>query len=399
MDDRPQKILIVDDEEDFRIVLRDHFEDAGYEVVEAGDGVEGFEVFSSEPYSIDCVITDIRMPRMSGEELIPKLRAVRSYLPIIGVTGHTDLTGRLSILDNGAYYYLDKPLPQWPVVDRLIENAIRMHQHEEAVANLRKKENEIARLLRAYVMEDTVAQAALVAAPRDRMELDIRMHYIEHQKPGGDYVEWFRRSDGQIVFYVADASGHADLMSAFMTCLSSMVLHRCHHGQTPSVDQLIVKLDQALAELRRLGALGHERYLTFFIGSIDLATGELIYTNAGHPEAFLMRSTPTGVEEIRLFSNCRPVGFLLGSAPATERVQLREGDLIFVYTDGAAEVLENDARVGSGIDELADIVQQQQAGPAATVVDAVNDRLHEAVGGSFPDDTTLLAIKIHERKS
>ena len=403
-------ILVVDDEEDFRTVLRDHFEGRGHAVAEAADGVAALELFSAGPRRFDLVITDIRMPRMSGEDLIARLRALRRHLPIIGVTGHADLSGKLAFLDNGAYYDLDKPLPQWPIVDRLVDNAIRLHRYEEQVEAMRLKEFEIARLLRAYIMREASRQDLLSGAGAERtIDLEIEMHYIENERPGGDYVEWFRRGDREIVFYVADASGHDDLLSCFMTCLASMVLHRSHHASTPKVDEMIATLDAALSALRDVDALGHERYLTFFIGSIDLVTGELLYVNAGHPEAILLRPAGGGPTR-RLESNSRPVGFLFDAPPEMGRVLLDPGDLLFVYTDGATDLLEHTAPSGgiggvrtaagaSGVDQLAAEVERWLAWPPREIVARVARHLGERAGAAgFPDDTTLLALKVHARR-
>lgn len=395
-------ILVVDDEADFRTVLRDHFEGRGYTVAEAADGVAALELFTERPRRFDLVITDIRMPRMSGEELIARLRELRRHLPIIGVTGHADLSGKLAFLDNGAYYYLDKPLPQWPIVDRLVENAIRLHRYEEEVEAMRLKEHEIARLLRAYIMREASRQDVLDGAGDERtIDLEIEMHYIENDRPGGDYVEWFRRGEREIVFYVADASGHDDLLSCFMTCLASMVLHRSHHAATPAVDEMISTLDAALSALRDVEALGHERYLTFFIGAIDLVTGELFYVNAGHPEALLMRPSGDGaLERRRLESNSRPVGFLFDVLPEVGRVPLAPGDLLFVYTDGASDLLEHTAPGASGADQLSAEVERAIAHPPREIVRRVARHLGERAGDrGFPDDTTLLALRVHPRRT
>lgn len=399
LSEQSHTILVVDDEEDFRFVLRDHFEDLGYTVVEAADGAEALDLFNENPRRIDLVITDIRMPRLSGEELIVRLREQRQYLPIIGVTGHADLAGKLAFLDNGAYYYLDKPLPHWPIVDRLVGNAIRLHRYEEKVAAMRAKECEIAKLMRAYIMKESSDQeASLTLDPERTLDLEIKMEYIENDRPGGDYVEWFQRSEREIVFYVADASGHDDLLAAFMTCLSSMVLHRSHHRATPAVDEVILAIDGALSQLREAEALGHERYLTFFIGAIDLVTGELSYVNAGHPEAILLSPSAGGkVESRRLESNSRPAGFLFGSPPKVGRVQLRSGDLLFVYTDGASEMLELTAETPSGTDQLEREVERWIERPPQEVLDHVVGFLRKRAGDEkFPDDTTLMALRVSQ---
>ena len=74
LDERQFGILVVDDEKDFRDLLRFHFEDLGYLVLEAGDGQEALDIFAERRREIDLVITDIRMPRLDGERLIQELR-------------------------------------------------------------------------------------------------------------------------------------------------------------------------------------------------------------------------------------------------------------------------------------------------------------------------------------
>jgi len=83
------RVLIVDDEEDIRILLRTQLERAGYEVVgEASDGMEALALCDeTEP---DAVILDLLMPRVNGFEVIPKLRTKH---PAIGIIAYTAVAG------------------------------------------------------------------------------------------------------------------------------------------------------------------------------------------------------------------------------------------------------------------------------------------------------------------
>ncbi len=400
-DDAHRCLLVVDDEADFRALFRRHFRRRGYEVLEAADGVAALELFERHAATIDLVATDILMPRMRGEELIKKLRHRRRYLPILGVTGQADLRGKLAFLDGGAYYYLEKPVEHWAIVERLVENAIHLHHYEEQVHVKREKEREIARLLRAYILEGPLHDhGAGLGTDARRFELEIAMEPIEIAWPGGDYVEWFDRGGDEVVFYVADASGHNDLVSSFTSCLASMVLHRCHHGLRPSVDRIIRFIDQALDQLRAAGALDVSRHLTFFIGCVDLASGELTYVNAGHPEAFLLRDGSSEAAAVeRLPSTCPPVGYLSMARQeiGVGRLALHPGDLLFVYTDGACEPLEKSGDPQSGSERLLAAVRPRLGRPAAEVVAGVREFLVEQVGPEgFEDDTTLMAIRVRE---
>jgi len=81
----PFRILVVDDEPGVRDILASILRHADYEVMCAGDGEEGWEALCSESY--DGMITDHDMPRLSGLDLIRRVRAIPSSLPIIMISG------------------------------------------------------------------------------------------------------------------------------------------------------------------------------------------------------------------------------------------------------------------------------------------------------------------------
>lgn len=81
----PKPIMIVDDEQALRMVLRRMLELGGYRVTEAADGVEALDCFQRDPPAL--VITDIFMPRQDGLETIRALRQRHPALPIIAMTG------------------------------------------------------------------------------------------------------------------------------------------------------------------------------------------------------------------------------------------------------------------------------------------------------------------------
>lgn len=79
-------VLVVDDEEAITYIFRRYLEAAGYRVTTAGDGLEALEVAGRE--AIDALVTDIRMPRMSGDKLIAALRPRFPDLPITVVSAY-----------------------------------------------------------------------------------------------------------------------------------------------------------------------------------------------------------------------------------------------------------------------------------------------------------------------
>jgi CheY-like chemotaxis protein len=82
-----KRILVVEDDRDLRFVIRMVLEQAGYEVVEAHDGVAAVESIRAEPP--DLIIADLTMPVMSGAELVDEVRSnpATTLIPIVLMTG------------------------------------------------------------------------------------------------------------------------------------------------------------------------------------------------------------------------------------------------------------------------------------------------------------------------
>jgi DNA-binding NtrC family response regulator len=107
MGEETERILVVDDSEDAREVLRRNLISEGYEVVTAPGVVEAAEILDSTP--IDLVITDLKMPKVGGLDLIRHVRAHFRDVGIIMVTGYASIETAVAAVKEGAENYLPKP--------------------------------------------------------------------------------------------------------------------------------------------------------------------------------------------------------------------------------------------------------------------------------------------------
>lgn len=100
-------LLLVEDDPDIRLVLRQALEDEGYRVVEAATGAEGLRM--AQAGKVDCMLLDLRLPDISGYEVCRQVRA-SSFVPIIMVTAQTDTHDMVAGLEAGADDYVTKPV-------------------------------------------------------------------------------------------------------------------------------------------------------------------------------------------------------------------------------------------------------------------------------------------------
>jgi DNA-binding NtrC family response regulator len=100
-------ILLVDDEERYREVLARVLTKAGYEVVEASDGIEALSLL--EKSKIDLVLSDILMPALNGYALVARLRAKWPSMPVILTTGFLSQDAAKNMM-NGSVEFIPKPI-------------------------------------------------------------------------------------------------------------------------------------------------------------------------------------------------------------------------------------------------------------------------------------------------
>lgn len=109
-------ILIIDDETSLRQTLARILQRAGYEVTTAANGKDGLALVTQHPF--DLLYLDIRMPDISGLELLKTIHAKFPDLPVILFTAQPDLNSAVEALRRGATDYLLKPLKPQAVIDR-----------------------------------------------------------------------------------------------------------------------------------------------------------------------------------------------------------------------------------------------------------------------------------------
>lgn len=122
------KILVVDDEETIRKLLNGSIQSKGHEVVCVEDGYRACDVFPT--FKPDVIVSDIKMPRMTGFQMWEQLKAKHKELPpIIFITGHGEKSAAIESLRMGAFDYIEKPFDMDDFQHRLAA-AVKRHDLE-----------------------------------------------------------------------------------------------------------------------------------------------------------------------------------------------------------------------------------------------------------------------------
>ncbi len=156
------RVLVVDDEDSLRDVLRLYLVDEGYDVTDAATFDEALEKFRETRF--DTVLSDIRMPDRDGITLLQHLREADGKTPVILMTGSPDLEIAVQAVKHGAYDFLLKPFQDLQIVSlavgRAAQHARLLREHEDYQKSLEEKVQERTRQLNAALrdLEDMFEQ-------------------------------------------------------------------------------------------------------------------------------------------------------------------------------------------------------------------------------------------------
>lgn len=125
------KIIVIDDENESRILLRNMLAELGVtQIFESPDGKKGLEFMDAAPDMVDLVICDWNMPHMTGVELLRQLRTVFADIPFLMVTGRSDLDSVVEAKSSGVSGYLAKPFSKNELQDKLKKIVNRHHKNQ-----------------------------------------------------------------------------------------------------------------------------------------------------------------------------------------------------------------------------------------------------------------------------
>ena len=218
----------------------------------------------------------------------------------------------------------------------------------------------------------------------ERDDIDIYGGVSPAKVVGGDLFDFYIR-DGKLFFCIGDVSGKGVPASLVMMLCCAMF-----RMVSFSVD----KPDKILSSMNATMAAQNENmmFVTLFVGVLDLASGQLLYSNAGHNAPVLIKD---GIPQFLHADANLAIGILPDHVYSLQQAWLKPGSVLFLYTDGLTEATDDTWALFGEERMIENLSGSRGDAPAEDLVAHMTDSVAKFVGDAEQsDDLTMLAIKI-----
>jgi len=257
---------------------------------------------------------------------------------------------------------------------RALRHHVQARSREMAARKAVESELRVAREIQSSLLPR--------AFPR-RHEFELHAMNVPAKEVAGDFFDFFFLDETRLAFLIADVSGKGVPAALFMAVTRTVIRDRAMGGAPPA---------QVLDEANRLLAQDNERtmFVTLFFAHYSLASGELIYANAGHNPPCV--ATASGKVR-RLAGSTGPIlGVFEDKSYEQRRTQLGPRDLIVLYTDGVTEAMDRADRQFR-IEHLEQIIAGNPAASPEEICGLVVQSVEEYRAHPQQDDVTVLALR------
>lgn len=282
-------------------------------------------------------------------------------------------------------------------MDRSVKEILRVR------AELEHERNELKRRNRVIEQELVLArniQRQIIPSPEN--DPDLGMFYQPMDQLGGDFFDIIHyREQDKLGFFISDVSGHGIPASLVTTMIKSVLMQMPQRRYSPS------ELFGSLNRLFYTAIAGN--FITAFLGVLSCSSGELVYCNAGHPQPILIRDRE--VIRIRTTNDQIPIAVMSNEelkeqrrSYGDDRVSLKTGDMLFLYTDGLTEAFPINSDQNRSVQDfepvlVKEVIPKYSHLDPKDFVQAVFDELKAFRSSeTFDDDICMLCYRHSPRK-
>ena len=380
---RPAKILVVDDEPDLEILVRQKFRRrirrGEFEFTFAQNGLEALERLAENP-ELEMILSDINMPRLDGLSLLNALGDVNPEIRAVMVSAYGDMDNIRTAMNRGAFDFVTKPI-DFEDLETTIDKTLR---HSRVMREALSSQNQLHALRQELNIAHSMQLSILPTSFPSTPEYEVHGRVIPAKEVGGDFYDIYRLDDGMLGIVIADVSGKGIPAALFMMVCRTLLKGIAIGMASPA---------EALTEANALLHAENQSsmFVTVFYGVFNPRSGSLTFANAGHESPVVRRVD--GSTEALPFTGGVPLGIVEDMRFEERTSNIASGEFVFLFTDGVTEAL-NESEEEFGNDRVHDTIAGVDSGPAREAVDALVRTVVQFSGTAEQfDDLTCLVLK------
>jgi sigma-B regulation protein RsbU (phosphoserine phosphatase) len=357
-----------------------------YIVKAAVNGKMALKIAQAKPP--DLILLDIMMPEMDGYEVCTALKANPDTrdIPVIFLTAMDQTQDETRGFELGAADYIMKPVSP-PVLEARVKTHLALKQNmdelQKAYGVIKGQKDRMQEELNVgRDIQMSLIPRDFPAFP-DNNEFDVYAILEPAREVGGDLYDFYFLDGERLCFCIGDVSGKGVPAALFMAMTKTLIKSRSVDDY--STASITTHVNDELSEENP-----QSMFVTLFLAILNIRSGELLYTNAGHNPSYVKRADGT-VEPLKQLHG-PIVGAMPGLTYKEASVKLEKGDGILLYTDGVTEAMNaaGDLYSDPRLDKL---VESMTFESTSRVTDTVmQDVVAFEAGAERADDITILAL-------
>jgi len=381
-------ILAVDDTPENLDVVKGILS-ADYIVKAATSGPMALKIAEKQPP--DLILLDIMMPEMDGYEVCRRLKdnELTKDVPVIFLTAMDQTTDEAQGFELGAADYMTKPVNP-PILKARVATHLAlkssMDQLKSAFDIIKKHKERMQQELN--VGRDIQMSMLPVDFPPfpERTEFSIHALLKPAREVGGDFYDFFFVSDDEICLVLGDVSGKGVPAALFMAVTKTMIKTQAADDSSPA--SIVTRVNEELSADNPACM-----FVTLFVAIVNVRSGELRFTNAGHNPPYILRGD--GKLDCLDQRHGPIIGAVEGVAFREDQIQIGEQDTLLLFTDGVTEAMDTSDQLYSE-DRLEEFLRKADNTPDQLTGDVLNAVEQFATGAEQADDITLLAFRVEQ---